>query len=43
MIQLPKKTYKRKTTAKPRTTEEIELMMAKKSVLDEFILPNLDN
>ncbi|MDA9328466.1 M24B family metallopeptidase, partial [Flavobacteriaceae bacterium] len=27
----------------PRTTEEIELMMAKKSVLDEFILPNLDN
>lgn len=26
----------------PRTTEEIELMMAKKSVLDEFILPNLD-
>ena len=27
----------------PRTTEEIELMIAKKSVLDEFILPNLDN
>ncbi len=26
----------------PRTTEEIEKMMAKKSVLDEFILPNLD-
>jgi Xaa-Pro aminopeptidase len=26
----------------PRTTEAIEAMMAKKSVLDEFILPNLD-
>lgn len=26
----------------PRTTEEIEKMMAKKSVLDEFILPDLD-
>ena len=26
----------------PRTTEEIEKMMAKKSVLDNFILPNLD-
>jgi Xaa-Pro aminopeptidase len=26
----------------PRTTEEIEKMMAKKSVLDDFILPNLD-
>ncbi|APZ47190.1 peptidase M24 family protein [Polaribacter reichenbachii] len=26
----------------PRTTEEIEKMMAKKSVLDEFVLPNLD-
>lgn len=26
----------------PRTIEEIEKMMAKKSVLDEFILPNLD-
>lgn len=26
----------------PRTTEAIEKMMAKKSVLDEFILPNLD-
>ena len=26
----------------PRTTEEIEKMMAKKSVLDDFLLPNLD-
>jgi Xaa-Pro aminopeptidase len=26
----------------PRTTEEIEKMMAKKSVLDDFVLPNLD-
>ena len=26
----------------PRTSDEIEKMMAKKSVLDEFILPNLD-
>lgn len=26
----------------PRTTEDIEKMMAKKSILDEFILPNLD-
>jgi Xaa-Pro aminopeptidase len=26
----------------PRTTEQIETMMAKKSVLDDFILPNLD-
>ncbi|MGB0880380.1 MAG: aminopeptidase P N-terminal domain-containing protein [Polaribacter sp.] len=26
----------------PRTTEAIEKMMAKKSVLDEFVLPNLD-
>ena len=27
----------------PRTIEEIEKMMAKKSVLDDFVLPNLDN
>lgn len=27
----------------PRTTEEIEKMMAKKSVLDDFVLPNLDD
>ena len=26
----------------PRTTKEIEEMMAKKSILDEFVLPNLD-
>jgi Xaa-Pro aminopeptidase len=26
----------------PRTVEEIEKMMAKKSVLDDFVLPNLD-
>ena len=26
----------------PRTTEKIEMMMAKKSILDEFVLPNLD-
>ncbi len=26
----------------PRTTKEIESMMAKKSVLDDFVLPNLD-
>jgi Xaa-Pro aminopeptidase len=26
----------------PRTTEAIEKMMAKKSVLNDFILPNLD-
>ncbi|SDS01720.1 aminopeptidase P Metallo peptidase. MEROPS family M24B [Polaribacter sp. KT25b] len=26
----------------PRTSEEIEKMMAKKSVLDDFVLPNLD-
>ena len=26
----------------PRTSDAIEIMMAKKSVLDEFILPNLD-
>jgi Xaa-Pro aminopeptidase len=26
----------------PRTTEEIEKMMAKKSVLDDFVLPDLD-
>jgi Xaa-Pro aminopeptidase len=26
----------------PRTVEEIERMMAKKSVLDDFVLPNLD-
>ena len=27
----------------PRTIEEIEKMMAKKSILDDFVLPNLDN
>ena len=27
----------------PKTIEEIEKMMARKSVLDTFILPNLDN
>jgi len=26
----------------PRTTIEIEKMMAKKSVLEDFVLPNLD-
>jgi Xaa-Pro aminopeptidase len=26
----------------PRTIEEIEKMMAEKSVLDNFVLPNLD-
>jgi Xaa-Pro aminopeptidase len=26
----------------PRTTKEIEAMMAKKSILDDFLLPNLD-
>lgn len=30
------------STESPRTSEEIEKMMAKKSILDEFILPNLD-
>ncbi|WP_296637283.1 aminopeptidase P N-terminal domain-containing protein [Polaribacter sp.] len=30
------------STEAPRTTEAIEAMMAKKSVLDEFILPDLD-
>ncbi|WP_218599116.1 aminopeptidase P N-terminal domain-containing protein [Polaribacter sp. NJDZ03] len=29
--------------AAPRTVKEIENMMAKKSVLDDFVLPNLDN
>jgi Xaa-Pro aminopeptidase len=30
------------STEAPRTVEEIEKMMAKKSVLDDFVLPNLD-
>ena len=31
------------SAAAPRTVKEIEKMMAKKSVLDDFVLPNLDN
>jgi Xaa-Pro aminopeptidase len=30
------------STEAPRTVEEIEKMMAKKSILDDFVLPNLD-